>query len=66
MDAKVEERPDGLKVEGWHAGKLRGAEIERAEITASRWRLPWRDWQLRADRDSRCRLRRCFVPELLQ
>ena len=27
MDAKVEERPDGLKVEGRHAGKLRGAEI---------------------------------------
>ncbi len=28
MDAKVEERPDGLKVEGRHAGKLCGAEIE--------------------------------------
>ena len=28
MGAKVEERPDGLKVEGRHAGKLRGAEIE--------------------------------------
>jgi len=27
MGAKVEERPDGLKVEGRHAGKLRGAEI---------------------------------------
>jgi 3-phosphoshikimate 1-carboxyvinyltransferase len=28
MGAKVEERPDGLKVEGRGAGKLRGAEIE--------------------------------------
>jgi 3-phosphoshikimate 1-carboxyvinyltransferase len=28
MGAKVEERPDGLKVEGRDAGKLRGAEIE--------------------------------------
>lgn len=28
MGAKVEERPDGLKVEGRSAGKLRGAEIE--------------------------------------
>jgi 3-phosphoshikimate 1-carboxyvinyltransferase len=28
MGANVEERPDGLKVEGQHAGKLRGAEIE--------------------------------------
>ena len=28
MGAKVEERPDGLKVEGWSAGKLSGAEIE--------------------------------------
>ncbi|HYY73117.1 MAG TPA: 3-phosphoshikimate 1-carboxyvinyltransferase [Candidatus Bathyarchaeia archaeon] len=28
MGAKVEERPDGLRVEGRHAGKLRGAEIE--------------------------------------
>src|SRR5438094_267631 len=27
MGAKVEERPDGLRVEGRHAGKLRGAEI---------------------------------------
>jgi len=28
MGAVVEERPDGLRVEGKHAGKLRGAEIE--------------------------------------
>jgi 3-phosphoshikimate 1-carboxyvinyltransferase len=28
MNAKVEERPDGLKVEGRSAGRLRGAEIE--------------------------------------
>jgi len=28
MGAQVEERPDGLKVAGRHAGKLRGAEIE--------------------------------------
>ncbi len=28
MGAKVEEGPDGLKVEGRHAGKLRGAEID--------------------------------------
>ena len=28
MGAKVEERPDGLKVDGQRAGKLRGAEIE--------------------------------------
>jgi 3-phosphoshikimate 1-carboxyvinyltransferase len=28
MGAKVEERPDGLRVEGRRAGKLRGAEIE--------------------------------------
>ena len=28
MGAKVEERQDGLKVEGRHAGKLHGAEIE--------------------------------------
>jgi 3-phosphoshikimate 1-carboxyvinyltransferase len=28
MGASLEERPDGLKVEGRHAGKLRGAEIE--------------------------------------
>jgi len=28
MGASVQERPDGLKVEGRHAGKLRGAEIE--------------------------------------
>jgi len=28
MGAAVEERPDGLKVEGRRAGKLRGAEIE--------------------------------------
>jgi 3-phosphoshikimate 1-carboxyvinyltransferase len=28
MGASVEERPDGLKVEGRRAGKLRGAEIE--------------------------------------
>jgi 3-phosphoshikimate 1-carboxyvinyltransferase len=28
MGAKVEERPDGLKVEGRRAGKLRGVEIE--------------------------------------
>ena len=28
MGASVEERPDGLKVQGRHAGKLRGAEIE--------------------------------------
>jgi 3-phosphoshikimate 1-carboxyvinyltransferase len=28
MGAKVEERPDGLRVEGRGAGKLRGAEIE--------------------------------------
>ena len=28
MGAKVEERPDGLKVEGRRGGKLRGAEIE--------------------------------------
>ena len=28
MGAKVEERPDGVKVEGRRAGKLRGAEIE--------------------------------------
>lgn len=28
MGATVEERPDGLKVEGRHKGKLRGAEIE--------------------------------------
>jgi 3-phosphoshikimate 1-carboxyvinyltransferase len=28
MGATVEERPDGLKVEGLRAGKLRGAEIE--------------------------------------
>ncbi len=28
MGASVEERPDGLKVEGHRAGKLRGAEIE--------------------------------------
>ena len=28
MGASVEERQDGLKVEGRHAGKLRGAEIE--------------------------------------
>jgi 3-phosphoshikimate 1-carboxyvinyltransferase len=28
MGAKVEERPDGLKVEGRRAGKLSGAEIE--------------------------------------
>jgi 3-phosphoshikimate 1-carboxyvinyltransferase len=28
MGAAVEERPDGLRVEGKHAGKLRGAEIE--------------------------------------
>ena len=28
MGAKVEERPDGLKVEGRGAGKLHGAEIQ--------------------------------------
>jgi 3-phosphoshikimate 1-carboxyvinyltransferase len=28
MGAEVEERPDGLKVEGRAAGRLRGAEIE--------------------------------------
>ncbi len=28
MGATVEERPDGLRVEGRAAGKLRGAEIE--------------------------------------
>ena len=28
MGATVEERPDGLRVEGWRAGKLHGAEIE--------------------------------------
>jgi 3-phosphoshikimate 1-carboxyvinyltransferase len=28
MGASVEERPDGLKVEGRRAGKLHGAEIE--------------------------------------
>lgn len=28
MSAQVEERPDGLKVEGRHAGKLHGAEID--------------------------------------
>ena len=28
MGAQVEERPDGLRVEGLHAGKLRAAEIE--------------------------------------
>jgi 3-phosphoshikimate 1-carboxyvinyltransferase len=28
MGAKVEERPDGLRVEGRAAGRLRGAEIE--------------------------------------
>jgi 3-phosphoshikimate 1-carboxyvinyltransferase len=28
MGARVEERPDGLRVEGRSAGKLRGAEIE--------------------------------------
>jgi 3-phosphoshikimate 1-carboxyvinyltransferase len=28
MGAKVEERPDGLKVQGRTAGKLRGAVIE--------------------------------------
>jgi 3-phosphoshikimate 1-carboxyvinyltransferase len=28
MGAKVEERPDGLRVEGRNAGKLHGAEIE--------------------------------------
>jgi 3-phosphoshikimate 1-carboxyvinyltransferase len=28
MGAKVEERPDGLKVQGRSAGKLRGAEID--------------------------------------
>jgi 3-phosphoshikimate 1-carboxyvinyltransferase len=28
MGAAVEERPDGLKVAGRQAGKLRGAEIE--------------------------------------
>jgi 3-phosphoshikimate 1-carboxyvinyltransferase len=28
MGATAEERPDGLKVEGRHAGKLHGAEIE--------------------------------------
>jgi 3-phosphoshikimate 1-carboxyvinyltransferase len=28
MGAKVEERPDGLRVEGRHAGKLHGAEID--------------------------------------
>ena len=28
MGAKVEERPDGLRVEGCSAGKLRGAEID--------------------------------------
>ncbi len=28
MGATVEERPDGLRVEGRHAGRLRGAEIE--------------------------------------
>jgi 3-phosphoshikimate 1-carboxyvinyltransferase len=28
MGATVEERPDGLRVEGRHAGKLRGAEIQ--------------------------------------
>ena len=28
MNAKVEERPDGLRVEGRKAGRLRGAEIE--------------------------------------
>ncbi len=28
MGASVEERPDGLKVQGRSAGKLRGAEIE--------------------------------------
>src|SRR5260370_35517550 len=28
MGASVEERPDGLKVEGRRAGKLRGAEVE--------------------------------------
>ncbi len=28
MGATVEERPDGLRVEGWQAGKLCGAEIE--------------------------------------
>jgi 3-phosphoshikimate 1-carboxyvinyltransferase len=28
MGAKVEERPDGLRVEGSAAGKLHGAEIE--------------------------------------
>jgi 3-phosphoshikimate 1-carboxyvinyltransferase len=28
MGATVEERPDGLKVEGRKAGKLRGAEID--------------------------------------
>src|SRR5947208_10817960 len=28
MGAKVEERPDGLRVEGKRAGKLRGAQID--------------------------------------
>ncbi len=28
MGATVEERPDGLRVEGRHAGRLRGAEID--------------------------------------
>jgi len=43
MGATVEERPDGLKVAGHSAGKLRGAEIEPRAITASRWRLRLRD-----------------------
>jgi 3-phosphoshikimate 1-carboxyvinyltransferase len=30
MGAKVEERPDGLRVEGQGAGQLRGAEIDPA------------------------------------
>jgi len=66
MDAKVEERPDGLKVRDGTRGNYTARRLSRAEITASRWRLPWRDWQLRADRDSRCDCAGVSFPSFLQ
>ena len=66
MGATVEERPDGLKVEGRTAGNLRGAEIDPHGDHRIAMAFAVAALAAEGDNDdSGCRLRRCLLPGVL-
>jgi len=64
MGASVEERPDGLKVEGRRAGKLRAPKSSRAEITYRHGVRRRGPGSRGIHHDSRRRLRRRFLSHI--